>query len=193
MATKSANAQAVEGQVKKGVRHLIQIAGRNPDSADLKETPSRVLKAFREMTEGERQDPAVILSKVFSEHSDELVILKDIPFVSLCEHHLLPFIGTAHVGYLPEDKVVGLSKLARLVDCFAKRLQVQERMTRQIAEALMTILRARGAGVVVEGKHSCMACRGVKKAESTMVTSCLLGELRINASLRAEFLHLIKP
>lgn len=145
-----------------------------------------------EMTLGYQEDPKEILSRTFDEKSDEVVILRGIEFTSLCRHHLLPFSGTADVGYLPGEtgKVVGLSKLARLVDCFARRLQLQERMTRQIAESLMGHLNARGAAVVVRAKHSCMACRGVKKASATMVTSCCLGAFREDGRLRSEFLTL---
>jgi GTP cyclohydrolase I len=150
-----------------------------------------VVKALREMTAGYKDDPAVVLGKTFEETYDELILLKDIPFTSLCEHHLLPFTGTVDVGYIP-GKVVGLSKLARLVDCFAKRLQMQERLTRQIGEALEQHLEARGVGVVVRGQHSCMACRGVRKSGSTMITSVMLGALRENSSARAEFLALCR-
>lgn len=195
MATITADAQGVDGSLNEaamqGIRQLIALSGRSPDENDLIETPKRVVKAFAEMTEGQRLDPRKILGKVFEERSDELVIIKDVEFVSLCEHHMLPFIGIAHVGYLPSAKVVGLSKLARLVDCYAKRLQIQERMTREIAQALMDVLNARASGVVVIGKHSCMACRGVKKPGASMVTSCMLGELRTNAMLRNEFLSLV--
>lgn len=175
----------------RGIKCLISQAGRNPSDPDLQETPERVLKAFSELTAGQKENPKKILSKVFDENSDELVILKDIEFVSLCEHHMLPFIGVAHVGYLPNGKVVGLSKLARLVDCFAKRLQIQERMTRQIAESIMQHLNAKAAGVVVVGKHSCMSCRGAKKPGASMTTSSMLGELRDCATLRSEFMSLL--
>jgi GTP cyclohydrolase I len=160
---------------------------------DLEETPRRWVKALVEMTEGYRQCPKEILSKRFVQPAaDELVILRDITFTSLCEHHLLTFTGVAHVGYLPSGFVVGLSKLARLVDCFARRLQVQERMTHDIAHTIQRELDSSAVGVVVEAHHSCMGCRGVKKEGASMVTSALLGKLRSEASLRSEFLALIR-
>lgn len=157
-------------------------------------TPARFVKALFEMTSGRHEIPEEILSKQFDEKSDEMVVLAGIEFTSLCEHHLLPFVGTAAVGYLPgeEGKVVGLSKLARLVDCFSKRLQLQERMTRQIGEALMTHLKAKGAAVVVRAQHMCMACRGVKKPDAVMVTSSMLGCFRDEPETRAEFLMLCR-
>lgn len=178
-------------EVEAAVRVLLGWVGVNPDEEGLKDTPKRVAKAFLEMTEGYRQDPKEILGRVFEDSYDEVVILKDIPFTSLCEHHLLVFSGTADVGYIP-GKVVGLSKLARLVDCYAKRLQMQERMTRQIASALETHLGAQGVAVVVRGRHSCMGCRGVKKAGTTMVTSCMLGAFKDKPEARAEFLSLTR-
>ena len=143
------------------------------------------------MTAGYAEDPAEILARTFDESSDELVILRGISFYSTCEHHLLPFYGQAVVGYLP-GKVVGISKLARLVECFAKRLQVQERMTRQIAEAVEAHLEARGVGVVLRAHHLCMGCRGVRQEETEMVTSSMLGTLRTDATSRAEFLKLCR-
>src|SRR5881398_368459 len=141
------------------------------------------------MTAGYTEDPAEILSRTFDESSDELVILRGISFYSTCEHHLLPFYGTATVGYLP-GKVVGISKLARLVECFARRLQIQERMTRQIAKAVETHLDARGVGVILRAHHLCMGCRGVRQETTEMVTSAMLGTLRNDAMARAEFLRL---
>lgn len=173
------------------ILRLLQWVGEDPKRDGLIDTPKRVLKAFKEMTSGYQECPADILSKIFEEPYDEVVISRAIPFTSLCEHHLLPFTGTVDVGYLPSRRgVVGLSKLARLVDCFSKRLQVQERMTRQIADSIMTHLVAQGAAVVVRAEHSCMACRGVKKAGSEMVTSCMLGVFRDKPEARAEFLSL---
>ena len=167
----------------------------DPDDWDregLHDTPKRIVKALHEMTEGYRQDPYAILSTQFAEGHDELVIVRGVEFHSLCEHHLLPFTGVASVAYLPgpSRKVVGLSKLARVVLCFAKRLQVQERMTREIAEAVALALDARGVGVVVRAHHLCMGCRGVRQPHAEMVTSCLLGTLRDNADARREFLAL---
>lgn len=155
----------------------------------MEDTPQRVYRALVEMTSGYREDPATILSTVFEEPCDEVVVLKGIQFVSLCEHHMLTFTGTVDVGYIP-GKVVGLSKLARLVDCFARRFQIQERMTRQIATSIMEHLKAEGAAVVVRAVHSCMACRGVKKQGATMVTSSMLGSFRTDVAARMEFLHL---
>jgi GTP cyclohydrolase I len=159
---------------------------------DLAETPMRWVKAFAEMTSGYGDDPRQILSKQFQQPAaDELVLLKDIPFVSLCEHHLLPFSGIAHVGYLPSGTVVGISKLARLVDCYAKRLQIQERMTQDIATDIQTHLNTTAAGCIIEATHSCISCRGVKKAGISMTTSCMLGRLRTDPMMRSEFLSLV--
>lgn len=171
------------------VRILLRIAHDNPDREGLQGTPQRVVAALIEMTSGQRQDPAEVLSTTFSETSDQLIVVTGIEFTSLCEHHLLPFMGTATVGYLPSDRVVGLSKLARLVDVFARRLQLQERMTQQIATSIETQLDARAAGAVVRATHLCMSCRGVRK-RAQMVTSCLLGALRDEDSLRSEFMAL---
>lgn len=173
------------------VRDLLLSMGEDPARNGLLETPARVCKALREMTEGYRMDPAVILSKTFAESYDEVVILRDIAFTSLCEHHLLPFIGTVDIGYIP-GKVVGLSKLARLVDCFAKRLQMQERLARQIAGALELHLEAKGVAVVIRGTHACMSCRGVRKPGSEMITSLMLGVFRDHPEARAEFLQLCR-
>lgn len=180
------------GRLGEVLANLIGELGGNAEA--VANTPLRFLKALHEMTRGRLEDPAVILSKRFAAGSDELVVLRGIEFVSLCEHHLLPFTGTADVGYLPPEsgEVVGLSKLARLVDCFARRLQIQERMTHDIAHSLMTCLVAKGAAVVVRARHSCMGCRGVKKPGAEMVTSCVLGLFRTEPGLRAEFLELCK-
>ena len=165
----------------------------DPNRDGLKKTPERFVKAFREMTQGYKQDPAEILSTVFDDDTyDEMVMVKNVGFKSLCEHHLLLFSGTVKVAYVPSvenRKIVGLSKLARLVDCFAQRLQVQERLTVQIADSIMQYLNAAGAGVVIEAHHSCMSCRGVKKDGATMVTSALRGCF-MEQETRAEFLKL---
>lgn len=174
---------------KEAVRTLIRWVGQDPDSEGLDETPERVLKALAEMTQGYKDKPEKILSKTFKQPYDELVLLRGVPFTSLCEHHLLPFIGTVDIGYIP-GKVVGLSKLARLVECFANRLQIQERMTTEIADSLMLFLQAQGAAVVVKARHSCMGCRGVKKPTAVMVTSSCLGVFRDNPAARAEFFSL---
>ncbi|MDA1280844.1 MAG: GTP cyclohydrolase I FolE [Chloroflexi bacterium] len=163
----------------------------DPDREGLQGTPGRVVRALWEMTRGQMESPEAILSTTFDEPCDEMVVLSGIAFTSLCEHHLLPFTGTVDIGYIP-GKVVGLSKLARLVDCFSRRLQIQERMTAQIADSLDTCLDAQGVAVIVRGKHACMACRGVRKAGAIMVTSAMRGVLKDNPTARAEFLELIK-
>ena len=176
-------------EAESAVETLLRWVGEDPERDGLVDTPARVAKALKEMTSGYLEDPAEILSRTFEETSDEMVILRGITFQSTCEHHLLPFLGTATVGYLP-GKVVGISKLARLVNCFARRLQIQERMTRQIADAVEKHLEARGVAVVIKAQHLCMACRGVRQMESEMVTSAMLGTLRTDATSRAEFLRL---
>jgi GTP cyclohydrolase I len=169
---------------------LLQFIGEDPTREGLLDTPKRVLKAFKEMTEGYEQDPAEILSTVFHEDYDQMVVLHGIEFVSMCEHHLQPFRGTAAVGYIPQGKVVGLSKLARLVDAYARRLQVQERMTEQIKQALIEHLNPVGAAVYIEAHHSCMGNRGVRKHEGRMVTQALHGAMRDDGSARDEFMRL---
>ena len=194
MAVECPTAQALDRAVDAdadAVRRLIRVTGENPDRDGLLETPRRVVAALRDMTSGYRDDPAQILSTTFQVSHDELVVLRGIRFSSLCEHHLLPFMGTAAVGYLPGGRVIGLSKLARLVHCFARRLQVQERMTEQIASALMEHADALGAGVVVRGHHCCMGCRGVRQPDSEMVTSCMLGVMREKPAARAELLAMM--
>lgn len=181
------------GAAESAVRCLLNLFADNPFREGLEDTPARVVKALREMTQGYHEDPAEILSRTFEESSDEIVLLKQIQFTSLCEHHLLPFMGHAAVGYIPRKRVVGISKLARIVQCYARRFQIQERMTTQIAEAVETHLRARAVGVVIEATHQCMVCRGVRQSETRMVTSALLGGFRRNARARAEFFSLVKP
>lgn len=176
-------------EAEQAVTALLRLVGEDPERDGLLETPKRVVKAFLEMTAGYDESPAEILSKTFAEHSDELIVLRGIDFHSMCEHHLLPFQGVAHVGYLP-GKVVGISKLARLVHCFARRLQIQERMTQQIAHAVETHLEARGVGVIVAAHHLCMGCRGVRLPATQLVTSAMLGTLRQSAETRSEFLRL---
>ncbi len=173
------------------VRNLLLALGENPEREGLADTPRRVAKMYRELFAGISADPAVHLKRVFHEQYDEVVLLRDIDFHSLCEHHLLPFHGKAHVAYLPNGKVVGLSKLARTVDAFARRPQVQERMTCQIADALMEHLAPKGAVVVVEAEHLCMKMRGVQKPNGTMVTSAVRGTFKENAAARAEVMSLI--
>ena len=177
--------------IQKAIRDLLIAVGEDPDREGLRDTPKRVARMYEEIFAGLQADPAVHLKRVFSERYDEIVLLRDIDFYSLCEHHLLPFHGKAHVAYLPDGKVVGLSKLARTVEAFARRPQVQERMTCQIADALMEHLAPKGVGVIVEASHMCMKMRGVQKPDGTMVTSALRGVFKDNAASRAEVLGLI--
>ena len=175
------------------IRQVLADLGEDPSREGLERTPERVEKALRFLTQGYGQDPAAILKKaLFTVSYDEMVIIKDIDVYSLCEHHLLPFFGKAHVAYLPKGKVVGLSKIPRLVDVFARRLQVQERLTVQIAEAIEAAIRPRGVGVVIEAMHFCMIMRGVEKQNSVAVTSCMKGGFRDQMQTREEFLALIR-
>ena len=175
------------------VRGILEAIGEDPNREGLLDTPKRVVKSWLEIFAGYKKDPSEILSTVFEDGAcDEMVLLKNIEFSSMCEHHMLPFIGKAHVAYLPNGKVVGLSKLARLVDCFAKRLQIQEKMTIQIADSIVEHLKPKGVAVIIEAHHQCMSCRGVGKMNTTMVTSSMLGAFRDNPAARAEFLALVK-
>jgi len=178
-----------ETAAEMAVTRLLRFIGEDSARDGLADTPRRVVRAWREMTAGYGEDPAAILSRTFDETSDELVILRGVSFYSTCEHHMLPFYGTASVGYLP-GKIVGISKLARLVHCFARRLQIQERLTRQIADAMALHLEARGVGVIIAAHHLCMGCRGVRQACTEMVTSSMLGTLRNDPVSRSEFLRL---
>jgi GTP cyclohydrolase I len=178
-------------RIEKAVREILLAVGEDPDREGLVKTPNRVARAYGELMAGLREDPKVHLKTVFTERYDEVVLLRDIEFHSLCEHHLLPFTGKAHVAYLPGGKVVGLSKLARLVEGYARRPQVQERMTTQIADALMDELSPVGAACVVEATHTCMTIRGAKKHGAVMVTSALRGIFKDNAASRAEILSLM--
>src|SRR3989338_5965167 len=174
-------------------RKLIKSIGENVNRPGLKETPRRAALAFEYLTGGYNQDVRkVINNAIFPSDNDEMIIVKDIELYSLCEHHLLPFFGKCHVGYLPDGKIIGLSKVARVVDIFSRRLQVQENLTRQIAETLMDQIGAKGIGVVIEARHLCMMMRGVEKQNSIMTTSCMLGLFRKESSTRAEFLSLIR-
>lgn len=174
-------------------RKLIKSIGENANRPGLKETPRRAAQAFEYLTGGYSQDVRkVINNAVFPSDNDEMIIVKDIELYSLCEHHLLPFFGKCHVGYIPDGKIIGLSKVARVVDIFSRRLQVQENLTRQIAETLMEYIGAKGIGVVIEARHLCMMMRGVEKQNSIMKTSCMLGAFRKESSTRAEFLSLIR-
>ncbi len=178
-------------RIERAVREILLAVGEDPDREGLQKTPSRVARSYAELMGGLRTDPRQHLKTVFHETYDEVVLLRDIEFNSLCEHHLLPFTGRAHVAYLPAGRVVGLSKLARLVEGFARRPQVQERLTTQIADALMEELRPVGVACVIEAVHTCMTIRGVKKHGSTMVTSALRGIFKDNAPSRSEVLSLI--
>lgn len=176
--------------IEAGIRQMIESTGVQWHEG-LEDTPKRVMKAFAEMTSGYSMDPAQILARTFpGENYDELVIVPGIQFVSLCEHHLLPFMGSAVVAYIPHDRVIGLSKIPRLVECFARRLQVQERMTIQIADAMMDHLKPNGVGVVLRAQHSCMSCRGVRQQDAEMVTSVMRGALRDKPEARAELMGL---
>jgi GTP cyclohydrolase I len=175
------------------VKGILTLIGEDPSREGLLDTPKRVQKSWAELFAGYQQNPKEILSTAFEDGAcDEMVILKEIDFTSMCEHHMLPFIGKAHIGYLPNKRVVGLSKLARLVECFAKRLQIQEKMTQQIAQAIAVNLDANGVAVVIEAHHQCMSCRGVRKSGTTMVTSSMLGRFRDDLNARQEFLSLVK-
>jgi GTP cyclohydrolase I len=186
-----ASSRIDQPRITKAVREILLAIGEDPDREGLKNTPSRVARAYVELMAGLSEDPRRHLKTVFHEKYDEVVLLRDIEFHSLCEHHLLPFTGRAHVAYLPDGKVVGLSKLARLVEGYARRPQVQERLTMQIADALMEELAPVGAACVIEAVHTCMTIRGAKKHGSTMVTSALRGIFKENPASRAEVLSLI--
>ena len=175
------------------IRQMLEIIGEDVNREGLKATPTRSAKALQYLTQGYQKNiDEVINNAIFDSDDDEMIIVKDIELYSLCEHHLLPFFGKCHIGYLPKGKIIGLSKVARIVDIFARRLQVQENLTKQIAETLMKYTSARGVGVVIEAKHLCMMMRGVEKQNSVMTTSCMLGAFRSEISTRAEFLSLIK-
>ncbi|MEM9059928.1 MAG: GTP cyclohydrolase I FolE [Pseudomonadota bacterium] len=182
-----------EDEARAAVRTLLRWAGDDPDREGLLDTPDRVIRAYGEWFAGYEQDPVDMLQRTFEEVDgyDEMVVLRDIRFESYCEHHMAPIIGKAHVGYIPTDRVVGISKLARLVNVFAKRLQVQEKMTSQVANVLMEVLRPRGVAVVMEGEHHCMSTRGVHRHGVSMVTSTMLGNFREDHRTRKEFMDII--
>lgn len=181
-----------EKRAENAVRELLIAVGEDPDREGLQETPARVARAYKEFLAGLRQEPEDVLTTTFDLGHDEMVLVKDIEIVSLCEHHMLPFHGVAHVGYIPAEsgKITGLSKLARLVEVFARRLQVQERLTTQVADSLMRILEARGVIVVIEAEHMCMSVRGIRKPGAKTTTSAVRGQLRDSTS-RAEAMSLI--
>ncbi len=175
------------------IRDVLKEIGEDPSREGLDRTPERVAKAYRYLTSGYGQDVAEVLNgALFTEEYDEMVVVKDIDFYSLCEHHLLPFVGKCHIAYMPSRKIVGLSKIARLVEMFSRRLQVQERLTTQIAQTINDVLQPRGVAVVMEALHMCMLMRGVEKQNSKAVTSAMLGAFRDNQGTRAEFMELIK-
>lgn len=179
--------------MKEHITAIIEALGEDPSREGLQRTPERASDALRFLTQGYRQSLSELINgAVFDSDMDEMVIVKNIELYSLCEHHLLPFIGQCHVAYIPTGKIIGLSKIARITDHFARRLQVQERLTRQIADCIMEITGAEGAGVVIEAKHLCMMMRGVEKQNSVMTTSMMLGSFREEASTRSEFLSLIR-
>ena len=179
-------------RIEKAVREILWAIGENPDREGLVNTPGRIARMYGELFSGLRSDAEEHTKSVFEENYDEIVLLKDIPFCSMCEHHLLPVTGCAHVGYLPRGKVLGISKLARIVDSFARRPQVQERLTTEIAEFLMKRIEARGVAVVLEATHTCMTVRGVKKPGAKMVTSAMLGMFRSDVRSRNEVMALLR-
>ncbi len=173
------------------VKNMLEIIGEDPNREGLIKTPQRVFKAFEFMTKGYKQDPKVILNEaLFESSNDEMVLIKDIEFYSMCEHHLLPIIGRAHVAYIPDGKVVGLSKIPRMVEVFARRLQIQEQMTEQIADAIKDVINPKGVGVVIQARHMCMEMRGVEKVNSITTTSALRGMFR-KKKTRSEFLNFV--
>jgi GTP cyclohydrolase IA len=178
-------------RIRNAVREILAAIGEDPDREGLLETPDRVARMYAEVFQGLHEDPALHLTKLFTQEYDEMVVIRDIRFESFCEHHILPFMGNAHVAYLPKGRIVGLSKIPRVIDVFSRRPQVQERLTKEVAELLMSELDARGVGVVIEAEHSCMTLRGVRKPGSLCVTSAMLGAFRDQPATRAEFLSLI--
>ena len=181
-----------QARVERAVREMLLAIGEDPDREGLQQTPARVARAYAELFAGLHEDPRHHLNATFDEGHKEMVILRDIPFASLCEHHLLPFTGVAHVGYIPQGRIVGLSKLARLVEGYARRPQVQERLTSEVADAIMEVLRPDGCGVVVEAVHTCMTIRGVEKPGAVMVTSAMRGGFRQRPETRAEFMSFVR-
>ena len=178
-------------RIIKAVKEILIAVGEDTEREGLKKTPERVARMYAELLGGMHEDPKKHLKSTFTESYDEIVLLRDIPFYSICEHHLMPFIGSAHVAYLPTGTVLGISKLARIVDCFARRLQTQERLTFQIADFLMESLKSQGVAVIIESSHSCMTIRGIKKPGSVMVTSALRGLFRRDPKSRNEVLSLM--
>jgi GTP cyclohydrolase I len=192
--TEDISAPVSPEEAEAAVRTLIRWAGDNPDREGLLDTPARVARSYKELFQGYESDPRAYLERTFEEVGgySQLVVLKDIRFVSFCEHHMLPVVGVAHVGYLPTDRVVGISKLARVVRGYAKRLQIQEKMTAEIATAIEEVLRPQGVGVVIEAEHSCMTLRGVNVPGAKLTTSALLGVVKDDPRTREEFLRLTR-
>lgn len=185
------DAHVDERRIEDAVREILIAVGEDPDREGLRRTPRRVARMYAELFAGLHQDPEPVLQAAFTEEYDELVVLRDITFNSMCEHHLMPFEGVVHVAYLPDAQVVGISKLARVVDIFAKRPQVQERLTTQICDLIMSKVQAKGAAVVIKATHTCMTCRGVRKPGSLMVTSAMRGRCRSDARTRSEVMSLL--
>jgi len=182
-------------EAESAIRTLLLWVGEDPNREGLTGTPGRVARAWQDWCSGYQEDPVAFLRRTFAEVDgyDEMIVLRDIQFESHCEHHMAPIIGKAHVGYLPDRKVVGISKLARVVEAFARRLQVQESMTAQIANCIQDVLKPKGVGVIIEGEHQCMTTRGVRKHGVSMITSQLLGQFRSDPRTRSEFLSIIGP
>ena len=191
--TQGAVARPTRDEAEQAVRVLLRWAGDDPEREGLLDTPKRVARAYEEYFRGYSQDPCAILRRTFEETNgyDEMVVLRDIDFRSHCEHHVAPIVGRAHIGYLPDHRVIGISKLARVVDVYARRLQIQEKLTAEIADAIETVLQPRGVGVVIEAAHHCMTTRGVAKEGVLMVTSRMLGTFRTDPKTRREFLSMI--
>jgi GTP cyclohydrolase IA len=179
-------------RIAAAVREILFAIGEDPDREGLVKTPNRVARAYAELFAGLRDDPRRHLHVTFDEQHREMVVLRDIPFSSTCEHHLLPFTGHAHVGYIPKGRIVGLSKLARMIDGYARRPQVQERLTSEIANAIMDELQPAGCGVLIQASHACMTIRGIQKPGATMVTSAMRGSFRIRPETRAEFMSIVR-
>jgi GTP cyclohydrolase I len=178
-------------RIRRAVREILLAVGEDPDREGLRETPDRVARMYAEVFQGLHQDPRVHLQKLFTQKYDEMVLIKDIRFVSFCEHHLLPVVGQAHVAYIPNGRVIGLSKIPRVIDVLARRPQMQERLTEEVADLLMRELDAKGVAVVIEGTHSCMTIRGVNKPDSTFVTSAMRGGFKERLATRSEVMSLI--
>jgi GTP cyclohydrolase I len=189
--TLGVNGAINQEKIATGVRLILEAIGEEPEREGLRDTAKRVARMYKEVFRGLHEDPRTHLQVVFDEQHDEMVLVKEVPFYSMCEHHLLPFHGRAHAAYIPRGKVVGLSKIARVIEAFARRPQVQERMTSQIADLLMEELDAQGAGVVVEASHTCMTMRGVQKPGAVMVTSARRGVFKTDQATRSEFLSLV--